>query len=152
EPVPAAELLRLAGSLDQVSPHVLAHAVVRAAEERDGALVLPDEVEEVAGKGIRGWVAGRRGALGKARWVGVTGTPTWAKAARGRARMDGSLTVFVAIDDRPAGVLLLDDPIRPDAAKAIRSLRQHGIGRIVMVTGDRAEVADTVGAVIGVDE
>jgi soluble P-type ATPase len=66
--------------------------------------------------------------------------------------LDGSLTVFVSVDGSAAGVLVLDDPIRRDAARTIRSLRQSGIDRIVMVTGDRAEVADSVGAVIGVDE
>jgi heavy metal translocating P-type ATPase len=146
------EILRLAGSLDQVSPHVLAHAVIRAAREHQRDLVLPAQVEEVPGKGIRGLVAGRWVALGKAEWVGVTGSPTWAKSARRRAQLDGAMTVFVSIDDRPAGVLLLDDPIRPDAAKTIRSLRQSGIERIVMVTGDRPDVAETIGAVIGVDE
>jgi soluble P-type ATPase len=91
-------------------------------------------------------------AVGKAAWAGLTGSPAWAKAARRRARLDGALTVFVAADGQPAGVLLLDDPVRPDAGRTIRALRSGGIKRIVMVTGDRAEVADTVGAVIGVDE
>jgi heavy metal translocating P-type ATPase len=146
------ELLALAASLDQVSSHVLAHAVVEAATDHACKLVLPTEVEEVAGQGIRGIVDGHRVALGKAAWVGVSGAPSWAKAARRRARLDGSLTVFAAVDGEPAGVLVLDDPIRRDAAKTIRSLHRSGIERIVMVTGDRTEVADTVGAVIGVDE
>jgi hemerythrin-like domain-containing protein len=60
--------------------------------------------------------------------------------------------VFVAVDAVPAGVLVLDDPIRPDAGRTIRALRRGGIKRIVMVTGDRAEVASTIGAFIGVDE
>jgi heavy metal translocating P-type ATPase len=151
-PLPAPEILRLAGSLDQVSPHVLAHAIVRAAQEQPGELPLPTQVEEVPGLGIRGRVAGRPVALGKAEWVGVTGNPPWAKSCRRRARLDGSMTVFVSVDGRPAGALVLDDPIRADAAKTIRSLRRSGIERIVMVTGDRAEVAESVGAVIGVDE
>ena len=146
------DLLRLAGSLDQVSPHVLAHAVVRAAGERGAVLSLPTDVEEVAGQGIRGVVEGHRVALGKATWAGVSGSPSWAKAARRRARLDGSLTVFVAVDGEPAGVLVLDDPVRPDAARTIRALRRTGISRIVMVSGDRPEVAETVGAVIGLDE
>ena len=147
-----AEVLRLAASLDQVSGHVLAGAVVAAAARRGCALVLPDQAQEVAGQGIRGLVDGHRVAVGKAAWTGVTGMPGWAKAARRRARLDGSLTVFVAIDGVPAGVLVLDDPVRPDAARTIGALRAGGISRIVMVTGDRPEVADTVGAVIGVDE
>ena len=148
----SAEVLRLAASLDQVSGHPLAGAVVSAATRRGCRLVLPQQVEEVPGQGIRGLVAGRQVAVGKASWVGVTGRPGWAKTARRRARLDGALTVFVAVDGVPAGALVLEDPVRPDAARTIRALRDGGISRIVMVTGDRAEVADAVGAVIGVDE
>ncbi len=154
--VPAAgrdpeEILRLAGSLDQVSAHVLAHAVVKAAIDHKCDLVLPTDVEEVAGQGIRGLVDGSRVELGKAAWVGVVGSPPWAKSARRRARLDGSLTVFVSVDEVPAGVLVLDDPIRPDAARTIRALRRSGVRRVAMVTGDRPEVAQTVASVIGVD-
>jgi heavy metal translocating P-type ATPase len=151
-PLPPGDVLTLAASLDQVSQHLLASAVVGAARQRHCELVLPDQVEEVPGRGIRGLVAGCPVAVGKAAWAGVTGAPGWAKAARRRARLDGALTVFVAADGEPAGVLVLDDPVRPDAARTVHSLRAGGIDRIVMVTGDRAEVADTVGAVIGVDE
>jgi len=151
-PMPADEVLRLAASLDQVSRHVLASAVTRAAAERQCELVLPEQVDEVPGQGIRGVVAGRRVAVGNADWTGVSGAPVWAKTARRQARLDGALTVFVSVDGRPAGVLVLDDPIRPDAGRTIRSLRRGGIERIVMVTGDRADVAASVGAVIGVDE
>jgi heavy metal translocating P-type ATPase len=151
-PLPPHEILALAGSLDQVSPHVLAHAVVDAAVASHCQLTLPEQVVEVAGQGIRGLVEGRQVALGKAAWVGLSGAPAWVKMARRRAQLDGSMTVFVAVDGGPAGVLVLDDPVRPDAAKTIRGLRQRGIRRIVMVTGDRLEVADSVGAVIGVDE
>ena len=59
--------------------------------------------------------------------------------------------MFVAIDDAPAGALLLDDPVRPDAARTIRDLRHCGISRVVMVSGDRADVAESVGVVLGVD-
>ncbi len=60
--------------------------------------------------------------------------------------------MFVGVDAQPAGALVLDDPLRRDAPGTIRSLRSNGIERIVMVTGDRPEVADAIGAVIGVDE
>ena len=151
-PWPAEDVLRLAASLDQVSGHVLASAIVSAAAARQCQLTLPQHVEETAGQGIRGIVAGHPVAVGKAAWCGVTGAAAWAKTARRRARLDGALTVFVGVDDEPAGVLILDDPVRPDAARTIRALRAGGIRRIVMVTGDRAEVAETVGAVIGVDD
>src|SRR6516225_7867983 len=146
------EVLRLAACLDQMSGHVLATAVVDAATRRGLPLTLPGQVHEVPGHGIRGIVAGHQVTVGKASWAGVTGTPAWAKTARRRARLDGALTVFVGIDQAPAGVLVLTDPVRPDAASTIQALRRSGISRIVMVTGDRAEVAEAVGAVLGVDE
>ena len=149
---PANRVLQLAASLDQVSPHVLASAVVQSALEQKCELSLPEGVEEIPGQGIRGTVTGHRVAVGKASWSGVTGVPTWARSARRKADLDGALTVFVGIDGVPAGVLVFDDPLRPDAARTLRSLRRNGIARIVMVTGDRTEVAETVGAVIGVDE
>ncbi len=145
-------MLRLAASLDQVSPHVLASAVVRGATDRECSLTLPTDVEEVPGQGIRGRVGDQLVAVGKASWVGVAANPPWAKAARRTARLDGALTVFVAVDGEPAGVLILDDPLRPDAGRTVRALRRADIRRIVLVTGDRAEVAESVGAVIGVDE
>ncbi len=151
-PMAADGILALAASLDQVSPHVLAVAVVRAAADRHIPLVLPEEVEEVAGRGIRGVVGGVPVAVGNADWVGLAGAPTWARAALRKARLDGALTVFVAAAGEPVGVLVLDDPIRPDAGRTVRALRRGGIDRIVMVTGDRSEVAETIGAVIGVDE
>ena len=151
-PLPARDVLRLAASLDQVSQHVLASAVVGAAARERCKLVRPDDVQEVPGQGIRGTVGGHQVAVGKAAWVGVSGAPEWAKMARRRARLDGALTVFVAADGAPAGVLVMEDPVRPDAGRTVRALRSGGIDRIVIVTGDRAEVADIVGAVIGVDE
>jgi soluble P-type ATPase len=74
------------------------------------------------------------------------------RTARRRSRLDGALTVFAAVDGRPAGVLLLEDQIRPDARQTIRAVRRGGISRIVLATGDRAEAASAVGALTGVDE
>ena len=150
--VPTEEILRLAASVDQVSSHVLASAVVRAARQRGLELELPSEVCEVAGRGVRGRVGDRDVALGNAAWLVPGALPPWARVVRRRADMDGALTIFVAVDGEPAGAIVLHDPIRPDAARTIRNLRRHGIQRIVMVTGDRADVADTVGAVVGVDQ
>ena len=159
EVVPAAaddlgadEILRLAASLDQVSPHVLAGAVVRAAHARGLELRLPTDVEEQPGRGVSGALDGRRVEVGSARWLLPGPLPAWAHGVRRRADLDGALTLFVRVDGEPAGGIVLDDPIRPDAARTVRRLRRGGVHRVVMVTGDRADVANTVGAVIGVDE
>ena len=141
-----------AASLEQVSPHVLAAAVVRGARARGAELTLPTEVEEVPGHGVRGRVDGRRVAVGKAGWILPDGPPPrWVRTVRRRADLDGALTMFVAVDGEPVGAIVLDDPIRADAPRTIRALRRSGIRRVEMVTGDRADVAESVGAVIGVD-
>ena len=146
------ELLRLAASLDQVSPHVLAAALVRAARERGIELVFPTEVHERHGAGIEGIVDGHRVALGKASYVSEGAPmPGRAREVRRRSMLDGSSCIFVAVDDRVAGALIVDDPIRPDAPRVIRALRRSGIERVIMVTGDHPDVAESVGAALGVD-
>jgi heavy metal translocating P-type ATPase len=150
--VPAEELLSLAASLEQVSPHILASAVVRAARARGADLVLPTEVEEVPAHGVRGRVEGHRVAVGKAAWILPDGPPpSWVRAVRRRADLDGALTMFVSLDDQAVGAIVLDDPLRSDAPRTLRALRRSGIRRVELVTGDRADVAESVGAVIGVD-
>jgi len=148
----ADDVLRLAASLDQASPHVIAAAIVRSARTRQVALTMPTDVEEVAGHGIKGRVDGHLVAVGNETWM--TGAPTgsWLRAVRRRADVDGALTVFVEVDGAVAGAIVLEDEIRSDAGRTIRRLRRHGIRRVVMVTGDRQDVAAGVGAVIGVDE
>ena len=147
----ADEVLRLAASLDQVSAHVLASAIVTGGTRRGLALEMPAEVEEVHGYGLQGTVGAHRVKLGKASWIVGDTTPTWVRQVRRRADLDGSLTVFVAVDDEPAGAFLLEDAIRPDAPRMVRALRDAGISRVVLVTGDRADIADMVGRVVGVD-
>jgi heavy metal translocating P-type ATPase len=148
----ATEILTLAASLDQASGHVLAAAIVRAASGRGCRLTRPEAVTEVAGQGIAGTVGGRAVRVGRASWAGAAETEPWVRAARRRSRLDGALTVFAAIDGRPAGVLLLEDRLRPDARQTIRTVRRGGISRIVLATGDRAEAASAVGALAGADE
>lgn len=146
------ELLRLAASLDQVSPHVLATAIVHAARERELELVFPDDVDERYGSGISGTVAGRKVTLGKSAFVTGGGPlPRRARDVRRRTMLDGSSCVFVGVDGEVAGALVVDDPIRPDTPRVIRALRRTGIKRVVMVTGDHPDVAESVGMALGVD-
>ena len=152
EDMPADELLGLAASLDQVSPHVLATAIVRAAQERGIELTFPTDVVEQHGSGIEGKVDGRHVSLGKASYVTVgTPLPRRARDVRRRTSLDGSSCVFVAVDGAVSGALVIDDPVRPDSPRVIRTLRRAGIKRVVMVTGDHPDVAESVGAALGVD-
>ncbi|HET6967086.1 MAG TPA: heavy metal translocating P-type ATPase, partial [Ornithinibacter sp.] len=149
--VEADTLLRLAASVDQLSAHVLADSVVAAARRRELALTVPTDVVEEHGYGLRGTVDGLEVRLGKSSWIVPDPAPAWVRQVRRRADLDGSMTVFVAVDGVPAGAVLLEDPIRPDAPRMVRALRAAGLERVVLLTGDRADVAGTVGRVVGVD-
>jgi len=146
------DVLHLAASLDQVSAHVLANALVREARRGHVELVFPVDVAEHQGQGIEGGVAGVHVRLGSRAWVaGEAPLPAAGRELRRRSSLEGSSLVFVSADDELAGAVLLDDPIRPDTPRALRALRRAGIRRIVMVTGDRADVAETVAAAVGAD-
>ncbi|MBN1093234.1 cadmium-translocating P-type ATPase [Blastococcus sp. TML/M2B] len=143
------EVLRLAASADQLSPHVLAEAVVAEARVRGLGLSLPTAVEEVPGRGVAATVDGVRIRVGKREEVPGDG---WARTAVSRAGLDGCAVVWVEADAAPVGAVLLRDPVRADAGRTLRRLRAAGIERLVMLTGDRPEPAREVGAVLGLDE
>ena len=147
------ELLKLSASLDQVSPHVLARPIVKAAIERGFYLSFPEGAAEEFGSGISGTVNGKRVKLGRMDWV-LSGAPPEPRADRlhRRSLLDGSSCIFISVDGVPAGALILDDPVRPDAPLTIRALKRVGFQRIVMLTGDHKDVAVSVGAAIGIDK
>ena len=147
----ADEALRLAASLDQVSPHPLASALVTAALSRALPLSMPTRVREVHGYGLEGVVDGHVVRLGKATWIVGSARPAWLQRVRRRASLDGSLTVFIDVDAVPVGAFLLEDPLRADAPRMLAMLRSSGISRTVLLTGDRADVAEAVGRIVGVD-
>jgi len=150
--ISADELLRLAASLDQVSLHVFAGGIVSGARAKRLDLELPTEVREHGGKGIEGVVGGHLIALGQARWLAAGGPLADAAAAlRRRIAIDGAMAVFVAVDGAISGALVLEDPVRSDTPRALRTLRLAGIDRIVLLSGDRPDVAQAVGGALGAD-
>jgi heavy metal translocating P-type ATPase len=147
-----ATILRLAAGLEQASPHVYAAAVVGAARERAIELPMPLDVTEEAGAGIAGRIDGHDVAVGSAAFAARTDPlPAWARELRRRSVLEGTANVFVRIDGRVEGAFVLEDPIRVETPRAIRSLRKAGFRRMVMVTGDHHGVAELVGAAIGLD-
>jgi heavy metal translocating P-type ATPase len=148
----AAELLRLSASLDQMSSHVLAAALVKAARERGLALALPTEVTEKAGLGVAGWVNGIAVRLGHFAWVcESTGPSSEQLTFRRRVMRDEGSIVFASVGNDLGGAFVFDDSIRPDAPRVLRLLKRLGIEESVMLTGDHVTVAEPVGAAIGVD-
>ncbi|GAA3685969.1 heavy metal translocating P-type ATPase [Nonomuraea antimicrobica] len=142
------DVLGLAAAVDRMSSHVLAAAIARAAEVRGAERFGAERVHEEVGSGTTGTVGGRLVQVGKAP-RGLDST--WMAAQRARAALDSAMTVWVSVDGGVAGVILLRDAVRADAGRTLRRLRSSGIERVVMLTGDRAEVAESVAAVLGID-
>lgn len=145
----ADEVLRLAASLDQASGHVAAEALVRAATSRGLALTLPLEVVEDAGRGLAGTVERRRVVLGGSGYVLSQLIPDTGLSRAGVA--SGTAVVAVGVDGRAAGLILLSDPLRPDAQTTIQAFREGGVRRIVMASGDRTDVAKQASATLALD-
>lgn len=146
------EVLQLAGSLEQASQHVVAAAIVSAAVGRGLSLQIPDQVHEVMGSGLEGVVCGRKVCVGSHQLIfGARKPDDWAARALRRASWRSALCVFVSVDGRIIGALLLADELRKETPRAVQSLRSAGVARIVMVTGDRADAAETIGAALDID-
>jgi heavy metal translocating P-type ATPase len=146
------EVMRLCASLEQASHHVVATAIVAAALDRGLPLTMPQDVRETAGSGLNGLVEGKRVSAGSYEIVfGHRQPEAWALRATRRAAWRSALVVFLAINERPAGALLLADELRADTPRAIRTLRTAGVARIGMITGDRAAAAQTIGAALDLD-
>src|SRR6516164_4904783 len=148
----ADDVLRLAASLEQTSHHVVATAIVEAAMAKGVKLSTPSDVRETMGAGLEGVVDKRTIRVGSHQLVNGARTPeAWAVRALRRAAWRSALSVFVSIEGRTIGALLLADELRRETPRAVQALRTAGVSRIVMVTGDRAEAAETIGAALDLD-
>ncbi len=147
-----AELLRFAASLERGSEHPLAAALVAAAEVRGLGLAPASDFQSVTGKGVSGRVDGRTVAVGNRALFEALGIV--AHDLLGPAddlRRDGHTVMFVAVDGRAAGLLGVNDPVKPSTPEAIAMLHRDRV-RIVMLTGDSRTTAQAVARKLGIDE
>ncbi|MEA2842783.1 MAG: P-type Cu2+ transporter [Actinomycetota bacterium] len=145
-------VLRLAGSVEADSEHPLARAIVAAARQR-GPVPPAIEFRSIVGRGVEATVDGQRYAVGGPallRERQLTEPALLAESAdQWRAR--GAAVLYLVSGDEIIGALALEDQIRPEAAEAVAALRGMG-RRVVMITGDARQVAESVGVALGVDE
>ena len=148
----AAEVLRLAGALEDSSEHPIARAVARAARERVGALPAVEDFANAEGLGVQGVVDGHAVLVGRPRlladWSQHLGPDL--QRALDEARRAGSTAVAVGWDGAARGVLTVADEVKPTSAEAVARLRDLGL-RPILLTGDNAAVARTVAAEVGID-
>jgi Cd2+/Zn2+-exporting ATPase len=144
-----AQLLAVAAAIERFSEHPLARAIVKSVEEREIAIPAADGFEALTGAGANATVLGRRMRIGRPSLFGQL-TPdvafeVYTQEIQGR-------TVVVLGDDEPWGVIAIADTVRPEAAEAVAQLKAAGIELVVLLTGDNATVAHTLGAALGVDQ
>jgi Cu+-exporting ATPase len=132
-----AEVMSLVGSVERASEHPLANAIVAAAGETKKAM----NVQTIAGRGVTGVVDWKH--------VSVT-NESFDDEAANRLRADGSTVVFARIDDKPAALIAIADPIKATTSDALQALHANGI-HVVMLTGDARTTADAVAKKLGID-
>jgi Cu+-exporting ATPase len=152
EGVPAEELLRIAGALEDSSEHPIARAVARGARERVGGLPPVTDFANEAGRGVSGVVDGYAAAAGRRSWL----ASAWAQEAPAAlvesaeaAEAQGRTAVWVGWDGAVRGVLVVADTVKPTSAEAVARLRALGLSP-VLLTGDNVRAAHAVAAEVGI--
>jgi len=146
------EVLRLAASVERASEHPLAAAIVAAAADRNIAVAEASDFDSPTGKGVIGTVEGRKIALGNANFLAELGVQTTSlETDADRLRRDGATVVFLAADQKIAGILAIADPIKATTPEALKTLTRDGM-RIVMLTGDNRVTAAAVARRLGITE
>jgi Cd2+/Zn2+-exporting ATPase len=142
-------LLEAAAAIEQFSEHPLARAIVKAAQERGIAIAEADEFEAQTGAGAIATVGGLQLRIGRPALFEHL-TPDVAIEIAAQESMGH--TVVALGDEEPWGLIAIADTVRPEAEAAVRRLKQIGIKRVVLLTGDNAPVATALGSALGVDE
>ncbi|AXF23991.1 heavy metal translocating P-type ATPase [Burkholderia pyrrocinia] len=147
------DVLRFAASLAQASGHVISDALTVAARERRISLSPPSAVIETAGEGVTGWVDNRSVAIGKFGYVSARSTiAPWSDAVLRRVGSQGGAAVFVGVDGAMIGAIQMADQVRLETPRALRLLKREGVERLIMLTGDRRDIAQAVGELLGVTD
>jgi len=145
-------ILGYAAAVERGSEHPLAAAIVAGAAQRGMAISKAEDVQSVTGKGITGTVDGHRIAMGNIKLLEqLRIDPGDAVAGAEQLRADGQTVMFLAVDDKLAGIVGVADPIKSSTDETIKLLREDGI-RLVMLTGDSRTTAQAVGRKLGIED
>jgi heavy metal translocating P-type ATPase len=148
------EILYKAGCVGQLSSHVAAQSVARRALHERPRLEMPENFTEMPGAGVQGLIQGKRIMVGSKRFLeSLLGTRIVSDRLDNlidETQSHGKLLTFVAIDMKPAGVIVFSDQIRAGVPSMIQKLRELGVEETVMLTGDNAENATTIAREAGI--
>jgi Cd2+/Zn2+-exporting ATPase len=147
-----AELLRFAASAEKYSNHPTARALAQIAGEAGVPLAEPQNFAETAGRGVKAEVGGAKVLVGRAEWLKDNGVTEDFVKSVDLDETEGWSLIFVARDGRCIGWVGLQDQTRAEAKESLAELKEAGVRRIAMVSGDRQAVATRVAAEIGCEE
>lgn len=142
------DLLRMAASVEALSEHPLAQAVVSEATRRGITLDPVVDFDSPVGKGALGRVGGREVIIGQERFLAERGIPVPSDRASAM-RAQGATAVFVAVDGRFEGILRIEDPVKTSTEPALAALREAGV-EIMMLTGDAQGTAAAIAGRLGI--
>jgi manganese/zinc-transporting P-type ATPase C len=148
------QVLAYAASSEIHSRHPLAEAVIRSTEERHITIPPHEECEVLVGLGMRTWADGRTLLLGSPGLLRAEKVRVSKKASEwvDRLRRQAETPLLLAVDGKLVGLISLRDEVRPEAVEVLKKLRDNGIRRVVMLTGDHPDIAQVVAEELGIDE
>lgn len=147
-----AELLLLGASAEKYSNHPTAKALAQLAEEAGVPLAEPKDFTETAGRGIKAQVNGASILVGRAQWLKDNGVDSAFEKSVDLNETEGWSLIFIARDGKCVGWVGMQDKTRSEARESLAELKENGVRRIAMISGDRAAVAKRVAAEIGCEE
>lgn len=147
-----AELLLLAASAEKYSNHPTAKALAQLADEAGVPLVEPKDFAETAGRGIKAQVNGANVLVGRAQWLRDNGIDSGFEKSVDLNETEGWSLIFIARDGKCVGWVGMQDKTRAEAKESLAELKENGVRRVAMISGDRQAVATRVAGEIGCEE
>lgn len=147
------ETLVLAASLDQLSTHILARSLLKYVKEKSLELRYPTNYAEWFGEGVSGSLD-RKYFFGRLSFIEKQGVaiPAEVRVEHEKQQLAGIITVYLSDERKLLGAVYFADVIRPESANVFEKIRERGIKKILMLTGDRTEIAKKISRQIGVEE
>ncbi|MBI3738997.1 MAG: heavy metal translocating P-type ATPase [Chloroflexi bacterium] len=144
------ELLKLAASVEKVSEHPLAQAIVEGAQARKLELAEVKDFEAIPGHGVSAKVEGRSVLIGNLKLMNREKIALGSLEEKSKSIADdGKTPMFIALDGKAAGIIAVADTVKEDSAEAIKALQSLGI-EVVMITGDNRRTAEAIGRKVGI--
>jgi Cu+-exporting ATPase len=145
------EILRYAASAEKGSEHPLGEAIVNRAKEENIPLMSPKDFQAIAGHGIEATIGGRSLLMGSAKLMKDRGIPLDGLDKKAeKLSSEGKTSMFVAIDQNPAGIIAVADTLKENSKEAVETLHKMGI-EVAMITGDNRRTAEAIARQIGID-